>query len=222
MKAAPRLTGTISVRVRNARRDSSLTLLQVSQRSGVSISTLSKIENAHVLPSFDIIKKICDGLNLAIEDIIREPETISNSGRKTTTRQGDASPFSSGEYDYFVHATELARKWMVPMEIIVRAHSPDEFDHWSQHNGEEFVYVLSGAIEIHTNEYAPFILKAGDSSYFDSTMKHLYVSVGEEDARILSVSCDPAQKRHNSPYIKPKVPMEVDNRPASGPLLSNQ
>ncbi|QRG08694.1 cupin domain-containing protein [Xanthobacter dioxanivorans] len=84
----------------------------------------------------------------------------------------------------------------------MRARSVEEFDHWSQHNGEEFVYVLSGAIEVHTEFYAPFRLEAGESAYFDSSMAHLYVSVTQEDARVLSVSYDPEQgKRHVSAFM---------------------
>lgn len=189
-------------RTRKARK---LTLTAVGQMTGVSASALSKIENGLVSPSFDIIKRICDGLGLPIEDLVApggpqdQPQVL---GRKTTTRGGEGAHFTSGQYDYRAHATELSRKGMVPLEMLVRARSVEEFDHWSQHNGEEFVYVLSGAIEVHTEFYAPFRLEAGESAYFDSSMAHLYVSVTQEDARVLSVSYDPEQgKRHVSAFM---------------------
>ena len=53
--------------------------------------------------------------------------------------------------------------------------------------------MLSGAIEIHTEHYVPFLLKQGESAYFDSSMAHLYVSTSDEDAHVLSVSFDPKQ-----------------------------
>jgi len=84
---------------------------------------------------------------------------------------------------------------MVPLEILVRARSVDEFDHWSQHRGEEFVYVLSGAIEIHTEHYAPFRLEQGESAYFDSSMRHVYITVSKDEARVLSVSHDPGSPK---------------------------
>jgi uncharacterized cupin superfamily protein len=84
---------------------------------------------------------------------------------------------------------------MVPLVLKVRARAVEEFDHWSQHNGEEFVYVLSGAVEIHTEFYAPFRLNQGESAYFDSSMPHVYVSIGKDDANVLSVSFDPNQGR---------------------------
>jgi quercetin dioxygenase-like cupin family protein len=60
-------------------------------------------------------------------------------------------------------------------------------DQWSTHHGEEFVYVLNGTLEFHTEEYTPAILHKGDSCYLDSTMRHAFVSKGEEDATILSI-----------------------------------
>ena len=190
----------IGKRLKHVRKSRRLTLSQASDLTGVSVSALSKIENALVSPSFDIIKRICDGLDLAIEDLMAvegSPPAMGPQvlGRKTTTLRGEGARFTSGQYDYTAHSTELSRKGMVPLELQVRARSVDEFDHWSEHNGEEFVYVLSGAIEIHSEFYAPFRLEQGESAYFDSSMKHLYISVSDDDARVLSVSHDPDQGR---------------------------
>ena len=80
---------------------------------------------------------------------------------------------------------------MVPLEMRIRARSKEEFDHWSQHDGEEYVYVIAGEIEVNTDHYSPFRLKKGESAYFDSGMKHVYVSTGRTDAHILSVSYSP-------------------------------
>ena len=181
----------IGLRLYEVRRGLRLTLAEVSRRTGVSISNLSKIENDQVSPSFDILKKICDGLEISLEDFVRPGEKSLVSGRKTATRLREGVHFTSGQYDYKAHATELSRKGMAPLEMWVRARSVDEFDHWSRHSGEEFAYVLSGEIEVHTEHYAPFRLAVGESAYFDSSMKHLFISVSDEDARVLSVSCDP-------------------------------
>lgn len=195
--ARPEFDRPIGARLRALRRSRDLTLAQTGQMTGVSISALSKIENAQVSPSFDIIKRICDGLNIPLEELVGQQAPMAPVlGRKTITRSGEGVSFTSGQYDYKAHATELSRKGMVPFEMRIRARSIDEFDHWSQHNGEEFVFVLSGEIEIHTEYYAPFRLGTGESAYFDSSMAHLYVSVGDEDAKVLSISYDPEQGRH--------------------------
>ena len=196
-------TNQIGARLKDIRRSLGRTLAEVSQVTGVSISNLSKIENNQISPSFDIMKRICDGLGVSIEDFMRPGAKSVVSGRKTTTCATEGDYFTSGQYDYRAHASELSRKAMVPLEIRVRARSVDEFDHWSQHRGEEFVYVLSGAIEIHTEHYAPFRLERGESGYFDSSMRHLYISVSREDARVLSVSHDPGSPEHISNFMNP-------------------
>ncbi len=191
MAAMESQTNQVGARLKEIRRTLDRTLAEVSQATGVSISNLSKIENNQISPSFDIMKRICDGLGVTIEDFVRPGTKSVVSGRKTTTRRGEGDYFTSGQYEYRAHASELSRKGMVPLEIVVHARSVEEFDHWSQHRGEEFVYVLSGAIEVHTEHYAPFRLERGESAYFDSSMRHLYVTVSKEDAKVLSVSHDP-------------------------------
>jgi transcriptional regulator with XRE-family HTH domain len=195
----------IGARLKEIRRTLDRTLAQVSEVTGVSISNLSKIENNQISPSFDIMKRICDGLGVSIEDFVHPGEKNVVSGRKTTTREGEGDHFTSGQYDYRAHASELSRKAMVPLEILVHARSVEEFDHWSQHRGEEFVYVLSGAIEVHTEHYAAFRLERGESAYFDSSMRHLYVSVSKDIARVLSVSTDPGTREHISRFMNPST-----------------
>ena len=182
---------TIGSRLRELRRGLDATLAEISEKTGVSVSALSKIENDQISASYDILKRICDGLSIGIEDLVSPGAKAVVSGRKTSTRAGEGVLFTSGQYDYRVHANEISRKSMMPLEMVIRARSVTEFDHWSRHRGEEFVYVLSGRLEVHTEHYAPFRLEAGESAYFDSSMRHLYISLGDEDARVLSVSHDP-------------------------------
>ncbi len=185
----------IGRRIKAARRDLGTTLAEVSKRANVSISALSKIENAQTWPSYDILKRICDALDVAIEEVLSSAEKVGVSSRKTSTRGDEGDRFTSGQYDYRAHSTELSHKNMVPVEMTIRARSIDEFDHWSCHTGEEFVFVLAGRIAVYTEHYAPYQLGPGESTYFDSSMKHLFVTVGEDDARVLSVSHDPSSRR---------------------------
>lgn len=184
-------TSYVGLRLKEVRLQHRLTLQAVSQRTGVSVSTLSKIENGQVSPLFDVIMRISNGLAIPLEDFVNPGPKSQVSGRKTVTRLEDGVHFHSDQYDYKAHAMELASKGMVPLEMRVRARSIDEFERWSSHEGQEYVYVLEGEIEVHTEHYSPFALKAGESAYFDSNMRHAYVSLSQKDARVLSVSYDP-------------------------------
>lgn len=204
-------SGQLGERLLEIRRSLNRTLADVSKLTGVSISNLSKIENNLISPSFDIMKRLCDGLKVSIEDFVHPGKKNQVSGRKALTRAGEGVFFTSVQYDYRAHASEISNKAMVPLEIQVRARNASEFDHWSQHRGEEFVYVLSGALEIHTEHYAPFRLEKGESAYFDSSMRHIYLSVSKADAKVLSISHHPASTHHISNFMNPAA-RQVDRQ----------
>jgi transcriptional regulator with XRE-family HTH domain len=208
---------TIGSRLRDMRHGLNATLAEISEKTGVSVSALSKIENDQISASYDILKRICDGLDIGIEDLVSPGEKAVVSGRKTSTRAGEGARFTSGQYDYRVHASEISRKSMMPLEMVIHARSVAEFDHWSRHRGEEFVFVLSGRLEVHTEHYSPFRLEAGESAYFDSSMRHLYISVGDEDARVLSVSHDPGSSHaeRTANFMHPAA-REVESAPPDG------
>ncbi len=192
-KAAPE--PAIGERLREQRRKRGLSLQDVAAGTDLSASWLSRIENGQSRVPYDTLKRICNALGLSLEDVIRPDHGTFASGRRAVTKLGDATPFASDQYAYLAHASDLSQKTMIPLEMVVKARSPDDFDHWSSHEGEEFVYVISGAIEVHTQVYGPTRLEAGESAYFDSGMGHVYVSVGRKDARIISVSFDPQRGR---------------------------
>jgi uncharacterized cupin superfamily protein len=87
-------------------------------------------------------------------------------------------------------ATELLNKQMVPIFGQPKARTLEEFGELLRHSGEEFSVVLEGAVLFHTELYAPVLLQAGDSVYFDSSMGHAYLRVGDGPCRVLTVCSD--------------------------------
>lgn len=183
--------GRLGARLREWRQSKGLTLSVVSEKTGVASSSLSKIENEQVSVSYYTLKKICDGLDIPIEEIINPEHKSYASGRRTVTRAGEGAEFGCRQYLYVAHSTDLSRKDMIPLEMTILARSPDDFDDWNRHDGEEFVYVIAGEIDVYTEFYAPVRLKPGDSLYFDSSMGHKYVCTSDDLAKILSVCYDP-------------------------------
>ena len=70
----------------------------------------------------------------------------------------------------------------------IRARRIEEFDGWVRHEGEEFLYVLTGIVTLFTEFYEPVELRRGDSAYYDAAMGHNVVSVSPEDATVLWVT----------------------------------
>ncbi|HEY4297877.1 MAG TPA: XRE family transcriptional regulator [Paraburkholderia sp.] len=172
-------------RVRNARLAEDLTLDAASRLCGVSRSTLSKIENGLMSPTFDVLQKIVMGLKIDLGELFGSAPKLNAGGRRALTRRDAGQRHAYRGYQMELLATDLAHKTMLPFRIRITAHSLDAFDDWGRHEGEEFLYVLSGSVCLHSELYAPTQLEAGDSLYFDSRTGHAAISTSKEDAEVL-------------------------------------
>ena len=73
-------------------------------------------------------------------------------------------------YCHRLIAAELKNKKILPFVTTIKARSLEDFKSWSQHSGEEFLYVLKGEICFQTEHYEPAVLGVGDSIYINSNM----------------------------------------------------
>ena len=164
------------------------TLKTLSEATGVSVPVLSKIENNQTGISFETAMKIMGSLSLTLDELTgtrRAP--ASATGRRAVNPVGSALRIPSINRSYELFATELRQKRMVPMITTVDVRRVEDWGPLSRHDGEEWMYVLSGSIALHTEFYAPLVMKAGDSVYIDSGMGHAMVALDEAQARVLSV-----------------------------------
>jgi transcriptional regulator with XRE-family HTH domain len=189
---------SIGDRLRVIRFERRLTLQAASKLCGVGLSTLSKIETGQAAPAYGTLKRIAEGLELSFEELISGDRPEATTARRTITRDHQSLKFKSNRYDYRVHAGELANKAMVPLEMEIRARELPEPSDWSQHDGEEFIFVLEGEVEVHLSDYAPFLLKQGQSAYIDSRMRHAFVAYSRGKARILSICYDPKHRQRSA------------------------
>lgn len=179
---------SLGKRVREIRRRNSWTLEEASRRTGLARSTLSKIENEQMSPTFEVVRKLAAGLEIELPQLFVETAAGGASGRRALTRAGEGRPRVTPTYEHELLCTELAQRKMIPFKTRVRARSIDEFSSWVRHPGEEFLYVIDGSITFYSEYYEPITLTAGDSLYYDSDMGHACTSSGGPDALILWVS----------------------------------
>ena len=104
------------------------------------------------------------------------------------TKAGQGAAQATVTYEHELLADTLSQKQMLPYRARVRARDMAEFDGWVRHDGEEFLYVLTGVIRFYTEFYEPIEMRRGDSAYYDATMGHNVISVSAEDAMILWVT----------------------------------
>tara|TARA_R110000764_G_scaffold52250_15_gene113967 strand:+ start:17750 stop:18379 length:630 start_codon:yes stop_codon:yes gene_type:complete len=178
----------LGARVRDLRKARDWTLEQAAKQAGIARSTLSKIENGQMSPTYDALKKLAVGLQISVPQLFTPPQAERVNGRMSVTKDGQGNHQATATYEHELLAETLVKKQMLPYRARVRARSMDEFDGWVRHDGEEFLYVLTGVITLYTEFYEPIEMRRGDSAYYDATMGHNVVSTSPEDAMILWVT----------------------------------
>lgn len=178
----------LGARVRELRKARDWTLEQAATKAGLARSTLSKIENGQMSPTYDALKKLAVGLQISVPQLFTPPQKDQINGRMAVTKSGDGAAHATATYEHELLADTLTKKQMLPYRARVRARSMDEFDGWVRHDGEEFLYVLTGVIRLFTEFYEPVEMRRGDSAYYDASMGHNVISVSDEDATILWVT----------------------------------
>lgn len=178
-------------RVRALRTERGWTLQELSERSGLAISTISKAERGIIALTYDRLSLLANGFGVDMSAFFSDSGESFVPGSVAVARKGEFERQETPNYVYEMLFTEVWNKSMRPMMGTLKARERHEFDEFVRHGGQEFLTVLEGAVTVHLEGRAPIRLGVGDSMYFDSAVGHLYASDGERDARILVV-CTPA------------------------------
>ena len=178
----------LGARVRELRKARNWTLEQAAQQAGLARSTLSKIENSQMSPTYEALRKLAVGLEISVPQLFTPPVKNQINGRMASTKSGQGAAHPTTTYEHELLAESLSKKKMLPYHARIRARSIEEFDGWVRHDGEEFLYVLTGVVKLFTEFYEPLEMRRGDSAYYDATMGHNVISTSEEDATILWIT----------------------------------
>ena len=182
---------TLGALLRGLRHREGWTLKEMSSKSGIPFSTLSKIEHDRLTLSYDKLQQLSQRLGMRISELFAEE--IGDQSQAVTARRslGDMDKsvrVKTPNYDYYYLCTELRRKRMVPVITKIRAASREEFGELVRHDGEEFIFVIKGRVVVHTQFYDPVTLEEGQAIYIDSGMGHGYVTApGCHEAEVLGV-----------------------------------
>ena len=175
-------------RVRELRKAKGWTLEQAASQAGLARSTLSKIENGQMSPTYDALKKLAQGMAISVTQLFTPAQVPQVSGRIAVTKSGEGQAHATTTYEHELLAGGLTKKQMLPYRATIRARAMEDFDGWVRHEGEEFLYVLTGIVRLYTEFYEAVDLRRGDSAYYDGSMGHNVISLSQEDATILWVT----------------------------------
>lgn len=188
---------TLGLIMRSLRARRGWTLKQMSERTGVPFSTLSKVEHDRLTLSYDKLQMICERLNLRMSELLAEHQdapAASANGRRSVATLASALSINTPNYHYFYLSPELRRKDMIPIFSRLKARSLEEFGDLVRHGGQEFFYVLEGRVDVHTEFYDPVTLGPGEAIYMDSKMGHAYLVADGADHALVICVCSATQE----------------------------
>lgn len=173
-------------RVRSSREAQGFTLEELASKAGIPAELLAQLERGETYLPLGQLIKLSKALSLKMSDVIssgQEPFTIVRSEqRRSFTRFGKSKEDSHG-YEYESLAPNKKDRTMEP--FVVTLH-PSASDEPSSHDGQEFIFVLDGEMEVVIGDVRD-VLKPGDAVYYDSTSTHLVKAHGDKPAKILAV-----------------------------------
>jgi len=189
---------TIGGLLRSLRARKGWTLKQMSEHAGIPLSTLSKVEHDRLTLTYDKLLQLSQRLNLRMSELFAEQAEAPEppvTARRSIGRVDDAIRITTPNYDYYYLCPELRRKRMIPVLTRVRAKTIEEFGALVHHSGEEYIHVLEGRMEVHTEFYDPIVLETGQGVYIDSNMGHAYIAAEGCDEVLLLGVCSSADEQ---------------------------
>lgn len=181
-------TTSVGQRVHRVREEKGLTLEDIAQRTGLSTEYLVQIETDQAPPPLGALIKIAKALDMKLGRFISTGEVkpfavVRKDERRVISRFTSAQGDQYG-YTYESLAPDKKDRHMEPfMVTLVPSKAKKEL---SAHAGQEFIYILEGAMEVTLEDYTD-VLYPGDSIYYDSTIPHLVRCHGDRKTVILAV-----------------------------------
>lgn len=180
----------VGEKIRSIRESKNVTQSEVAERSGLSIEQIQTIEDKNLLPSLTPLLKIARALGVRLGTFLDDQESFGpivcrNGQMDEAIRFSNNASKNGKNMEYRALSGSKSDRHMDPFVIEV---SPAGNEHFalSSHEGEEFIYVLEGTIEINYGQ-EKYLLNAGDSIYYDSIVEHHVHSTKEASAKILAV-----------------------------------
>ena len=180
----------VGSKIKGLRETKNLSIEEIAERSGLTVEQINSIENDVNLPSLGPLIKIARALGVRLGTFMDDNDALGPVVTRAKDREKDSSiSFSNGATDARKHmeyhplAQQKAGRHMEPFVIDINPEENPNFQ-LSAHEGEEFICVMQGEVEI---EYGKdkYLLTEGDSIFYDSIVKHHVHGASGKSAKIL-------------------------------------
>ena len=182
----------VGSKIKGIRESKNLSVEEIAERSGLSVDQINSIETDQNLPSLGPLIKIARALGVRLGTFMDDSDALGPVVCRAEEREQNSSiSFSNGATDARKHmeyhplAQQKAGRHMEPFVIDINPEDAPDFQ-LSAHEGEEFIYVMQGEVEIIYGKDT-YTLKEGDSIFYDSIVKHHVHGAPGKSAKILAV-----------------------------------
>jgi quercetin dioxygenase-like cupin family protein len=172
----------VGKKIKKARLGKKISYDQLANETGFSIDYLKEIETGKKTPPVGTLLQIARALEIDSGMLLREEESNLKKRIKAYTKRTD-------NYAYETLTPGAENKHLKAFRVTVESMQEHKGVGY-QHEGEEFVYVLTGKLEIVVGEHVNR-LKVGDSLHFNSGIRHQMRNVGDAAAELLVVIYGP-------------------------------
>ena len=176
--------------IHKLRKEQKMTLAELSEKSGVALATLSRMENGKMTGTLDSHIKICYSLGITLPELYKDL-SVSGLRSEANTQKSRAEVIVHNKHassEMLVSA--VLQKKMLP--IIIKIQKGGSTDKEGMKPGmEKFIYVLDGKVEALLGENR-YELHKGDTLYFDASIPHIFRNLAQGESRLLSVASPPA------------------------------
>jgi transcriptional regulator with XRE-family HTH domain len=181
----------IGLKIKGIRETKNISIEEVAERSGLSVEQIVSIENNENLPSLGPLIKIARALGVRLGTFLDDNDELGPAVSRADEHADSSISFSNDAADarrhmvYHPLAKHKTGRHMEPFIVDIHP-SEDTVFAPSEHEGEEFIYVMQGEVEV---EYGKekYSLKEGDSIYYDSIVKHHLHGAPGKSAKILAL-----------------------------------
>lgn len=180
--------------IRRLRKERGWKLQDLAARSGVSMSTLSRVETGRMSLTVDRAHSLIEALGLNFSKFLTDVNAVPQPGAAgwrsvSRANEGRVVTTHNGVYRYL--CSDVQNRRMINLIASPTARTLEEHGPLVSHPGEEFEHVLHGSVVLITSLYEPLELMTGDSILFDARIPHAVLRSSDEEPRVLATIVDP-------------------------------
>ncbi|HEX7172906.1 MAG TPA: MerR family transcriptional regulator [Candidatus Limnocylindria bacterium] len=173
--------------LRRVRKERGLSMREASERSGLSISFISALERGVSGASVATLQRLTAAYGTTLHDLFGSPEEGTPN---RLVRAGEGRALRLGSADVRIEELSRATRQLEPQLFILAPGASSDGAY--AHDGEEFLYLLSGAVTVWVGDEECYTLdREGDALSFPSTLPHRWRNDAGRESRLLWINTPP-------------------------------